>query len=71
MTNPVRVGIVCQTEGHFGFVVHARRGVVERFFTWINGNRRLASDVVATMASAEASRFAASAMTVQPRLDAA
>jgi putative transposase len=25
-----------------GFAVHARRWVVERFFAWINRNRRLA-----------------------------
>ena len=41
-------------EGQVGFVVHARRWVVERFFAWINRNRRLAKNVEATIASAKA-----------------
>ena len=37
-----------------------RRSVVERLFAWINRNRRLAKDVAATLASAEAFLYAAS-----------
>lgn len=64
VASPIRVEIVRKIEEHVGFVTHARRWVSERFFSWINRNRRLASDIVATIASAEASRSAASAITV-------
>ena len=40
--SPIRVEIVRKPEGQVGFTVHARRWVVERFFAWINRNRRLA-----------------------------
>ena len=59
--NPIRVEIVRKSEGQVGFAVHARRWVVERFFACINRNRRLAKDVEATIASAEAFLYAASA----------
>jgi putative transposase len=36
--------------------------VVERFFAWINRNRRLAKDFKASTASAEAFLYAASVM---------
>jgi transposase len=36
--------------------------VVERFFAWINRNRRLAKDFEATIASAETFLYAASVM---------
>ena len=52
--SPIRVEIVRKPEGQVGFTVHARRWVVERFFAWINRNRRLAKDLEATIASAEA-----------------
>ena len=55
-------------EGQVGFVVHARRSVVERFFAWINRNRRLAKDVEATIASAEAFLSAASVILLLRRL---
>ena len=60
----IRVKIVRKIEGQIGFIVHARRWVVERFFAWINRNRRLAKDVEATIASAEAFLYAASAIIV-------
>lgn len=55
----VRVEIVRKPEGQVGFAVHGRRLVVERFFAWINRNRRLAKDVDTTIASAEAFLYAA------------
>ena len=44
-----------------GFAVDPRRWVVERFFTWIGRNRRLAMDFEATIDSARA-LYAASVM---------
>ncbi len=44
------------------------RWVVERFFAWINRNRRLAKDFEATIASAEAFLYAASVMMLTRRL---
>ena len=64
----IRVEIVRKPEGQVGFAVHARRWVVERFFAWINRNRRLAKDVEATIASAEAFLYAASAILLLRRL---
>jgi transposase len=66
--SPIRVEIVRKPEGQVGFTVHARRWVVERFFAWINRNRRLAKDVEATIASAEAFLYAASAILLLRRL---
>ena len=64
----IRVEIVRKAEGQVGFAVHARRWVVERFFAWINRNRRLAKDFEATIASAEAFLYAASAILLLRRL---
>jgi putative transposase len=64
----IRVEIVRKPDGQVGFAVHARRWVVERFFAWINRNRRLAKDVEATIASAEAFLYAASAILLLRRL---
>ena len=64
----IRVEIVHKPEGQVGFAVHARRWVVERFFAWINRNRRLAKDVEATIASAKAFLYAASAILLLRRL---
>ena len=64
----IRVEIVRKIKGKVGFTVHARRWVVERLFAWINRNRRLAKDVEATIASAEAFLYAASAIIVPRRL---
>ena len=53
---------------NFSFTVHARRWVVERFFAWINRNRRLAKDLENTIASAEAFLYAAAAILLLRRL---
>jgi transposase len=66
--SPIRVEIVRKPEGQIGFAVHARRWVVERFFAWINRNRRLAKDVEATIASAEAFLYTASSILLLRRL---
>ena len=66
--SPIRVQIVRKLEGQIGFAVQAKRWVVERFFAWINRNRRLAKDVEATIASAEAFLYAASALLMLRRL---
>ena len=58
----IRVEIVRKPKGQIGFAVHARRWVVERFFAWIGRNRRLAKDFEATIASANAFLYAASAL---------
>ena len=64
----IHVKIIRKLEGQVGFAVHARRWVVERFFAWISRNRRLAKDVEATIASAEALLYAASAILLLRRL---
>ena len=66
--SPIRIEIVRKLEGQVGFAVHARRWVVERFFAWINRNRRLAKDVEATNAPTEAFLYAASAILLLRRL---
>jgi putative transposase len=66
--SPIRIEIVHKLDGQIGFAVHARRWVVERFFAWINRNRRLAKDVEATIASAEAFLYAAAVMLLLRRL---
>ena len=67
-SSAIRVEIVRKPDGQVGFAVHARRWVVERFFAWINRNRRLAKDVEATIAAAEAFLHAASAILLLRRL---
>jgi transposase len=67
-TANVRVEIVSKIDGQAGFVVLPRRWVVERFFAWINRNRRLAKDVEATIKSAAAFLYAAAAMLMIRRL---
>jgi transposase len=62
------VEIVKKQAGQTGFVVLPRRWVVERFFAWINRNRRLAKDFEATIKSAAAFLYAASAMILVRRL---
>jgi transposase len=66
--SPIRIEIVRKPEGRVGFAVRAKRWVVERFFAWINRNRRLAKDVEATVASAEAFLYAASSILLLRRL---
>src|SRR6476469_8670055 len=64
----VAVEIVRKHPDQVGFVVQPRRWVVERFFAWINRNRRLAKDVEATINSAVAFLYAASVMLITRRL---
>ncbi len=66
--SPIRVQFVRKLEGQIGFAIQAKRWVGERFFAWINRNRRLAKDVEATIASAEAFLYAASAILLLRRL---
>lgn len=67
-TTSITVEIVSKFAGQSGFVVLPRRWVVERFFAWINRNRRLAKDVEATLKSAAAFPYAAGAMLILRRL---
>ncbi len=64
----ITVEIVRKQAGQVGFAVQPRRWVVERFFAWLGRNRRLAKDFEATVASAEAFLYAASAMLLLRRL---
>ena len=64
----IAVEIVRKSPDQVGFAVHPRRWVVERFFAWINRNRRLAKDFEATIASARAFLYAASVMLLVRRL---
>lgn len=64
----IAIEIVRQLHNQIGFVVLARRWVVERFFAWIGRNRRLAKDFEATIASARAFLYAASVMLLVRRL---
>ncbi len=62
------VEIVRKLPDQVGFAVQPRRWVVERFFAWINRNRRLAKDFEGTIASATAFLYAASVMLLTRRL---
>jgi transposase len=62
------VDIVRKLPDQVGFAVLPRRWVVERFFAWINRNRRLAKDFEGTLASATAFLYAASVMLLTRRL---
>ena len=64
----ILVEIVRKQPDQIGFIVLPRRWVVERFFAWINRNRRLAKDFEATINSATAFLYAASAMLLIRRL---
>jgi len=64
----IAIEIVRKQPNQIGFTVHPRRWVVERFFAWINRNRRLAKDFEATIASAEAFLYAASVMLLTRQL---
>ena len=64
----IAIQIVRKIPGQVGFEVHPRRWVVERCFAWLNRNRRLAEDFEATVASATAFLYAASAMMLIRRL---
>ena len=62
------VEIVRELPDQVGFKVLPRRWVVERFFAWINRNRRLAKDFEATITSATAFLDAAGVMLLTRRL---
>ena len=62
------VEIVRKLPNQVGCQVLPRRWVVERFFAWINRNRRLAKDFEATIASATAFPYAACVMLLVRRL---
>lgn len=64
----ITIEIVRKHPDQVGFAVHRRRWVVERLFAWLGRNRRLAKDFEATIASAEAVLYAASAMLLIRRL---
>ena len=64
----IRVEIIRKPEVQVCFAVHARHWVVERFFAWIDRNCRLAKDVEAIIASAEALLSAAYAILPFRRL---
>ena len=64
----IAIQIVRKMPGQVGFEVHPRRWVVERCFAWLNRNRRLAKDFEASIASATAFLYAASAMMLIRRL---
>ena len=64
----ITIEIVRKQPNQVGFVVLPRRWVVERFFAWINRNRRLAKDFEATIQSAAAFLYAASVMLLTRRL---
>ena len=64
----ITIQIVRKIPGQVGFEVHPRRWVVERCFAWLNRNRRLAKDFEASIASATAFLYAASAMMLIRRL---
>lgn len=64
----IAVQIVRKQPDQIGFAVQPRRWVVERFFAWINRNRRLWKDTEATVKSAEAFLYAASVMLLARRL---
>src|SRR5258708_411796 len=62
------VEIVRKLPDQVGFQVLPRRWVVERFFAWINRNRRLAKDFEGTIASAKSCLYAACVMLLTRRL---
>ena len=64
----IEVEIVRKLAGQVGFVLLPRRWVIERFFAWINRNRRLAKDVEATIDSARAFLYAAAIMLLVRRI---
>jgi transposase len=64
----IAIEVVKKLANQVGFQVLPKRWVVERFFAWINRNRRLAKDFEASIASAEAFLYAASVMLLTRRL---
>ncbi len=53
--SPIRIEVVRKADNQVGFAVIARRWVVERFFAWINRNRRLAKGFEASVGSVKPS----------------
>ena len=68
MATSIGIGIVRKFADQTGFIVHARRWVVEHTFAWLNRNRRLAKNFEQTIRSATAFLYAASAMLLIRRL---
>lgn len=64
----IAIEIIRKIADQVGFQVLPRRWVVERFFAWINRNRRLAKDFEATVDSAKTFLYAASVMLLTRRL---
>ena len=64
----IAVEIVRKIANQAGFTVLPRRWAAERFFAWINRNRRLAKDFEATIESARAFLYAASVMLLLRRI---
>lgn len=64
----IAVEIVRKNPDEIGFAVQPRRWVVERFFAWINRNRRIAKDFGGTIYSARAFLYAASVMLLVRRI---
>ncbi|MEN2987754.1 IS5 family transposase [Tistrella sp. BH-R2-4] len=64
----IAIEVVKKIAGQVGFQVLPRRWVVERFFAWINRNRRLAKDFEAFVASATTFLYAASVILLIRRL---
>ena len=62
--SPIRIQVVRRADCQVGFAVIARSWVVERFFAWINRNRRLAKDFEASVGSADEFFYAASVMVL-------
>jgi transposase len=62
------IEIVKRPDGATGFVIVARRWVVERTFAWLNRCRRLAKDWEASVASAEAWLLVASTRLLARRI---
>ena len=56
--------IVKRRPDQVGFAIQPRRWEVERFFAWINCNRRLWGNVEAAIKSATAFLYAAAAMVL-------
>ena len=62
------IEVVRKSDNQVDFAVIARRWVVERFFVWINRNRRLTKDFEASIQSVEAFPYAASSVIMLRRL---
>ena len=68
VTTPIVIEVVKKRADQVGFQVLPIRWVGERFFAWINRNRRLAKDFQGTSASAQAFLYAASVILLTRRM---